>query len=89
MIVLYKNFTDGFLVVGSFTSKTYIVMLDEQAQQAQQQLSQSGRIRVIVQDNGPIHTSKAVRKKWPEWEAQGLYLFFLPKYSGFQSYEGQ
>lgn len=68
------------LVVGSFTSKTYIVMLDEQAQQAQQKLSQSSRIRVIVQDNGPIHTSKAVRKKWPEWEDQGLYLFFLPKY---------
>jgi putative transposase len=68
------------LVVGSFTSKTYITMLDEQAQQAQQQLSQSGHIRVIVQDNGPIHTSKAARKKWPEWEAQGLYLFFLPKY---------
>jgi putative transposase len=68
------------LVVGSFTSQTYIAMLDEQAQQAQQEMTQSGRIRVIVQDNGPIHTSKAVRKKWAEWEAQGLYLFFLPKY---------
>lgn len=68
------------LVVGSFTSETYIMMLDEQARQAQQTLSQSGRIRVIVQDNGPIHTSKAVRRKWPAWEAQGLYLFFLPKY---------
>ncbi len=23
---------------------------------------------------------KAVRQKWDEWEAKGLYLFFLPKY---------
>jgi len=33
-----------------------------------------------VQDNSPIHTGKAVQQKWDEWEAQGLYLFFLPKY---------
>jgi putative transposase len=65
------------LVIGSFTSKTYIQMMDEQAQQVQ---TQTGRIRVIVQDNGPIHTSKASRGKWSEWEAKGLYLFFLPKY---------
>jgi transposase len=68
------------LVVGSFTSKTYIQMMDEQAQQAQQVQTQTGRIRVIVQDNGPIHTSKATRGNWTEWEAKGLYLFFLPKY---------
>jgi putative transposase len=68
------------LVVGSFKSKSYIQMLDEQARQAQQEQARNGRIRVIVQDNGPIHTSKASREKWPEWEAQGLYLFFLPKY---------
>jgi putative transposase len=68
------------LVVGSFTSKTYIQMMDDQAHQAQQVQTQTGRIRVIVQDNGPIHTSKATRGKWPEWEAKGLYLFFLPKY---------
>jgi hypothetical protein len=68
------------LVVGSFTSKTYMQLLDEQAQQAQQSQHKTGRIRVIVQDNGPIHTSKVVRGKWAGWEAQGLYLFFLPKY---------
>jgi transposase len=68
------------LVLGSFTSKTYIQMMDEQAQQAQQVQTQTGRIRVIVQDNGPIHTSKATRGKWTDWEAKGLYLFFLPKY---------
>jgi transposase len=68
------------LVVGSFTSKTYIRMMDEQARHAQQVHSKTGRIRVIVQDNGPIHTSKATREKWADWEAKELYLFFLPKY---------
>ena len=24
--------------------------------------------------------SKQVRAKWPKWEKQGLYVFFLPKY---------
>jgi transposase len=68
------------LAIGSFTSESYIKMMDEQAQQAHQQLSRTGRIRVIVPDNGPIHTSKIVRQKWSEWEAMGLYLFFLPPY---------
>ena len=54
--------------------------MDEQARQAQQQLEKTGRIRVIVQDNSPVHKSKQVRVKWPEWEKQGLYVFFLPKY---------
>jgi hypothetical protein len=72
-------FTYG-LVVGSFTSERYIKMLDEQAQAAQQVLEQAGRIRVIVQDNGSAHTSQATRQQWAKWEAQGLYLFFLPKY---------
>lgn len=41
------------LVVGSFDSDCYITMMEEQAQQAKLRLEQSGRIRVIVQDNGP------------------------------------
>lgn len=68
------------LVVGSFNSERYITMMDEQARQAQQALETSGRIRVIVQDNSPIHTSRAVQAKWPEWQAKGLFFFFLPKY---------
>jgi len=68
------------LVVGGFNSERYIKMMDEQARCAQQRLAQTGQIRVVVQDNSPIHTSKAVRQKWNEWEAKGLYLFFLPKY---------
>ncbi len=68
------------LVVGGFTSARYIQMMDEQARQAKKRLDETGRIRVIAQDNGPIHTSKAVRAKWPEWRAQGLYFFFFAKY---------
>ncbi|BCL38972.1 transposase [Nostoc sp. MS1] len=41
---------------------------------------QSGRIRVIVQDNGPIHRCKEVQQLWSKWEDMGLYIFFLPKY---------
>ena len=68
------------LVVGSFDGDRYITMMEDQARQAKQQLDKTGRIRVIVQDNGPVHTSKKVKAKWAEWEAQGLYFFFLPKY---------
>jgi transposase len=68
------------LVVGSFDSGRYITMMDEQARQAKLQLEQTGRMRMIVQDNGPVHTSKVVKAKWAEWEACGLYFFFLPKY---------
>ena len=68
------------LVVGSFDSNRYITMMAEQARQAKVAGEQTGRIRVIVQDNGPVHTSKLVQAKWAEWEAYGLYFFFLPKY---------
>lgn len=68
------------LAIGSFTSASYITIMEAQAQQAAQELAHTGRIRVVVQDNGPIHTSTQARQKLPEWEAQGLYLFFLPPY---------
>jgi hypothetical protein len=68
------------LVIGSFTSESYIKIIDEQARLAAQEFAKTRRIRVIVQDNGPIHTSTQVQQQWPRWEAQGLYLFFLPAY---------
>ena len=55
-------------------------MLDAQAGQAAQELAKTGRIRVIVQDNGSIHISTQVQQKWSQWSAMGLYLFFLPAY---------
>jgi putative transposase len=47
------------LVVGGFNSERYIKMMDRQATQAQKELEYSGRIRVIVQDNGPVHPAQS------------------------------
>lgn len=68
------------LVIGAFTSDSYIKMMDAQAIQASKRLAETGCITVVVQDNGPIHTSSQVQQRWPEWENKGLYIFFLPKY---------
>lgn len=68
------------LVLGGFVSQDYIAMMDIQAKEAAQEYEKTGRIRVIVQDNGSIHKSKAVQEKWSEWESQSLYMFFLPTY---------
>ncbi|MCP6757228.1 MAG: transposase [Fischerella sp. CENA71] len=51
-------------------------MMETEAADAQK----AGRIRVIVQDNGPIHRCKQVQELWTKWEEMGLYIFFLPKY---------
>ena len=40
------------LVVDSFDAERYIKMMDGQAQQVQQVFNETGRLRVIVQDNG-------------------------------------
>lgn len=36
---------------------------------------------VIIWDNAPWHTAKAIQDKRREWEEKGLYLFYQPKYS--------
>jgi putative transposase len=64
------------LVIGGVDRKSYIQMMEREAQDAEK----IGRIRVIVQDNGPIHRCKEVQQLWKKWESQGLYIFFLPKY---------
>ena len=35
----------------------------------------------IVIDNAPIHHSSNFKDKIQEWEEQGLYVFYLPRYS--------
>lgn len=69
------------LVIGSISSQSYIKVMENEAQQAEQEIKATGRIRVIVQDNGSIHKSQDVQKYWYKWARQGLYIFFLPKYS--------
>lgn len=64
------------LVIGGVNRKSYIQMMDREAADAQK----TGRIRVIVQDNGPIHRCHEVKKLWSKWSNMGLYIFFLPKY---------
>ena len=68
------------LACGSFNSSSYIKVMDWVAQQAFQTLTQTGRMTVIVQDNGSLHTSALTRQQWQIWQQQGLFLFFLPKY---------
>ncbi|BDA76021.1 transposase (plasmid) [Calothrix sp. PCC 7716] len=64
------------LVIGGVNRWSYINMMQREAQEAQE----LGRMRVIVQDNGPIHRCKQVKELWTKWEQMGLYIFFLPKY---------
>jgi putative transposase len=64
------------LVIGGVKRSSYIKIMEKEAEEAET----SGRIRVIIQDNGPIHRSREVQQLWSKWESQGLYMFFLPKY---------
>lgn len=36
---------------------------------------------VVVLDNARIHTARKVKERLQEWQARGLYLFYLPPYS--------
>lgn len=74
-----KSF-DYALVVGSIKKHSYLEIMNWEAEQAHQRLLKTGEITVIVQDNGSSHTAKIVREKHKDWENQGLYIFFLPKY---------
>lgn len=64
------------LVIGGVNRKSYIHMMEKEALEAQK----TGRMRVIVQDNGSIHRCKEVQQLWKKWEHMGLHIFFLPKY---------
>lgn len=39
------------------------------------------QLSVVVLDNAPMHRSESFYAKLAEWQTQGLYVFFLPKYS--------
>lgn len=75
----HKSFEYG-LTLGSFTSESYIKLMDWQAERARVHLANTGQITVVVQDNGSLHTSKQVQAKCSHWQDKGLYFFFLPKY---------
>ncbi len=53
-----------------------VLYLDALAREA----SQAGKEVVVVLDNAPFHTAKAVKERRPVWEAKGLRLYYLPAY---------
>lgn len=78
------------LAQGGFKGESYIKFMDWIADKAAQTLAQTGRLTVVVQDNGSLHTSLLVRQQWERWQKQGLLIFFLPPYcSQMNSIEGQ
>jgi transposase len=68
------------LAQGGFKDKSYIKVMDWVADKASQTLAQTGRITVVVHDNGSLHKSHLSQKQWQRWEEKGLYIFFLPPY---------
>ena len=68
------------LASGSFKSESYIKFIDWIAEVGSQTLRDTGRMTVVVQDNGSLHTSHLTRQQWQRWHSQGLFLFFLPPY---------
>ncbi len=48
-------------------------MMEQEALETEQ----AGRIRVIVQDNGPIHRCLDVQQLWSSGDSQGLYINFI------------
>lgn len=78
------------LAIGSFKSASYIQVMDWLADIAAQTIEQTGRLTVVVQDNGPLHLSGLVQQQWERWQEKGLFIFFLPKYcSQMNPIEGQ
>ncbi len=64
------------LVKGGFKSESYIEVMNWVAQKAAQTLAETGKLTVVVQDNGSLHKSKVTQGQWAGWAEQGLILFF-------------
>jgi putative transposase len=80
LLELGKSWDYG-LAIKSFKSESYIKLLDWQARKAEKRLKETGQITVIIEDQASIHRSRATQEQYKKWEAQGLYIFFLPSYS--------
>ena len=64
----------SYQTTSNVNSQTVIGWIDDYVASVEQ-------MTVIVLDNAPWHRSQAVAQKMSEWEAKGVYLFFLPPYS--------
>jgi putative transposase len=79
----WKRTRHGFeyaLVEGGFKRDGYIEVMNWVAQKASRTMAETGKITVVVQDNGFIHKSKITQAQWSVWAEQGLIMFFLPPY---------
>jgi transposase len=65
---------DAFCFECSVTSEVVIESFDSFCREI-------GGPTVVVVDNASVHTSERFQGKLPEWERQGLWIFYLPKYS--------
>nr|WP_293110997.1 IS630 family transposase [Okeania sp. SIO2F4] len=69
------------LKLGGFQSKSYIEMINWQAEKAEDILKKTGKITVIVLDNYSVHKSKEVKKNLEKWRKKGLEFFLISAYS--------
>jgi len=69
------------LRLGGFKGKSYIKMMNWQAEKAEENLKKTGQITVIVLDNYTVHKSKEVEKYLEKWREKGLEFFFISAYS--------
>ncbi|BAY46800.1 transposase [Scytonema sp. HK-05] len=51
--------------------ESYIKVIDWIADKAFETLTQTGRLTVIVQDNGSLHTSHLTQQQWQRWQNKG------------------
>lgn len=76
--------TDNDLIsyprIGSVNTAFVIKCLDDFVQQISDQRTDK-QPQVVVLDNAPMHRSEAFQAKLTDWQAQGLHIFFLPRYS--------
>lgn len=64
------------LVEESVKGAHVVVFIDELARNAP-----ADQLTVIVLDNARFHASTRVKEKRPHWEAQGMFLRYLPPYA--------
>jgi putative transposase len=69
------------MMLATLKSERYIRLMEWQAQKAAQHLAKTGQITVVIQDNASSDKSRLVQQYWQDWQARGLYVFFLPPHS--------
>lgn len=65
------------LLEGSCKAPAVVTYLDTLAQEAHAR----GKLTVVVLDNAGFHRAKLLQQQRSEWEAQNLYLRYLPPYT--------